>query len=144
MTAKKKPEDLLPAGAPTKYRPKYCDMLIAHMSRGSGSYLSFAGKIDVCYDTLYEWEKVHPAFSDAKKRGLAKNLLHWEEVGYEGMKNSGGKDQPTFNSTMWIFNMKNRHKWSDNKEVAITTPANNAPQIIVSLPDNGRSAPEKK
>lgn len=130
------------AGRPTKYKPEYCERLIAHMASGM-SYQSFAGVISTCYDTLYEWEKVYAEFSDAKKEGTAKNLQHWENLGFQGMWH-GGKDQPSFNSTLWIFNMKNRHKWSDNKEVSITTPANNAPQIIVSLPDNGRSAPEKK
>lgn len=146
MTAKKKVEvkkEVVPRkeGRPTKYKPEYCEMLLTHMASGF-SYLSFAGVVSVNYDTLYEWEKVHEEFSEAKKNGLAKNLHHWEQLGYQGMWH-GGKDQPSFNSTLWIFNMKNRHKWTDNKEVPIAA-STNAPQIIVQLPDNGRSAPEKK
>ena len=30
----------------------------------------------------------------------------------------GGKDNP-FNSTIWIFNMKNRFNWRDKKETTV-------------------------
>ncbi len=56
-------------GRPTLYRPEYCDRLILHCKKGL-SYEAFAGVVDVCVDTLYEWEKVHPKFSEAKKRLL--------------------------------------------------------------------------
>ena len=99
------------AGRPTKYKEEYCQELVNHMSNGF-SFESFAGIIEVCFDTLYEWKKVHPEFSEAHKKGLAVNLQYWEQAGIYGMKL--GKD---FNTPVWIFNMKNRHKWRDKHEV---------------------------
>ncbi len=74
--------------------------------------------------TLYNWEKVHSEFLDAKKEGSERNLLYWEKAGKEGLwdeteYNEQGKllSKRSLNSTVWIFNMKNRHRWRDNKDV---------------------------
>ncbi len=117
-------------GAPSKYRPEYCDMLIAHMTEGF-SFESFAGKISVCRDTLYEWAKcdaegkplIHAAFSDAKKIAAEKCLLYWEKQGIDGLWTTEQKSDDGYtttkklNATVWLFNMKNRHGWRDNKDV---------------------------
>lgn len=100
----------MPGGHPTDYDPKYCAMLVKHMAKGL-SFESFAGEIDVARATLYNWEKVHAKFLDAKRRGFDKNLAFWEKQSVTGLWNE--KDGPTFNSTNFIFNMKNRHKWRD-------------------------------
>ena len=75
-------------------------MLIDHMSQGY-SYQSFAADIDVSFDTLYEWEKVHPEFSESKKVGWAKSLKHWESIGIDS-----SIDKSNVNTAMWIFTMK--------------------------------------
>lgn len=100
-------------GRPSKYKPEYCDMLIEHMHAGF-SYEAFAGSIGVCWDTLYEWEKVHPEFSEAKRYGIAKGMMTWEQIGMDGCT---GKIQG-FNASTWIFNMKNRFRshWKDRTE----------------------------
>lgn len=103
------------AGAPSKYEPKYCQMLIDHMSQGL-SIEAFAGVADISIDTIYKWVKKHPEFAEAKKTGTAKSRLLWEKAGMQGMY-MGGKDTP-FNSTIWIFNMKNRFGWKDKHEVS--------------------------
>lgn len=59
--------------------------------------------------TLHEWVKVHAEFSEAKRQAYAKNLLFYEKLGLTDM---AGKIKG-FNATVWIFNMKNRHKWRD-------------------------------
>jgi hypothetical protein len=111
-------------GRPTKYEPIFCEMLIDHMSRGY-SYESFAGKISTVRATLYNWEQIHSDFLDAKNVGVEKNLLFWEEQGIEGMHNQTIKDEDgmvvtkSINATVWIFNMKNRHKWRDKSEAEI-------------------------
>jgi len=102
-------------GRPTLYKPEYCQMLITHMSEGL-SFESFAGLVSVSRQTIYDWEKANPEFLDAKKLAMEKNRLFWEKVGVQGMF-MGGKDNP-FNSTVWIFNMKNRFNWSDKKETS--------------------------
>lgn len=125
-------------GRPTKYKPEYCKDLIDHMSEGL-SYESFAAVISVDRDTLYEWEKVHKEFSDAKKAAFDVNLLFWERQGLDGLFNETEYDEkgrPTksksINATVWIFNMKNRHRWRDKQPDEADTVVNN----ISSLSDD--------
>jgi len=104
-------------GQPSKYKPEYCEMLLKHMGQGL-SYQSFAAIVDVDADTLYNWEKLHPEFSDTKKRAFSKCLLRWEQIGLTGTLGINTKDNKlgAFNSTAWIFNMKNRFNWRDKHE----------------------------
>jgi len=102
-------------GRPTKYNPDYCNLLIEHLTNGF-SYQSFAAICAVDIDTLYQWEKDHPDFSEAKRRAMPYARLFWEK---EGMKGMQGKTR-AFNSTVWVFTMKNRFKWHDN--VVIESP----------------------
>jgi hypothetical protein len=103
-------------GRPSLYQPEYCQMLIDHMDEGL-SFESFAGVIDVCTDTLYKWsdedcEQFHEDFFEAKKCAFAKNLLWWEREGIRGLWSSR---EGSFNSSNYIFQMKNRHKWRDKQ-----------------------------
>jgi len=111
-----------PVGRPTKYLPKYCDMLIDHMESGL-EYLSFAGLCRVHYDTLYQWEKDYPEFSEAKKIGKALSFLYWDKLGRDGVKDREHFDdegkllfKEKVNPAVYIFNMKNRHGWRDTAE----------------------------
>lgn len=133
------------AGRPTKYREEHCDKLIEHLKKG-GSLESFAAIIDVNPDTVFEWLKVHEAFSEAKKVGDAHNLNFFERLAISGMTGQLTRKQrqyvkdpetgrrklkvdedgqpiyrevpATFNSTAWIFMMKNRHNWRDKRELS--------------------------
>ena len=112
-----------PVGRPTVYDDSYPQKLIEHMAAGF-SYESFAGVIGTFRTTLYNWEKIYPEFLDAKKEGSDRNLLFWEKAGHEGLfeqteYNSDGKPiySKKLNSTVWIFSMKNRHKWKDKQEI---------------------------
>lgn len=92
-----------PDGQPTKYKPEYCQQLIAHMAKGF-SFESFAADCRVSFETLYEWARVHPEFSEAKKQGKSLELKMWESMATAG---SAGKIK-NFNSTAMIFSMKNK------------------------------------
>lgn len=113
----KKPEPpKRPMGRPTKYKPEYCDALIEHMANGY-SFESFGATIGVARDAVFEWAKVHEEFSDAKSRALDKNLLWFEDQARKGMWTD--KDGPQLNNTVWVFSMKNRHGWRDNKDLNV-------------------------
>jgi transposase len=120
------------AGRPSKYKPEFCEMVIAHMEKGN-SFWSFAAEVDVCFDTLSEWCRAHPEFSEAKKRGMAKLLKFDEQLNLMGSSGqlkrvarvetiteddgNGGMrkreivhhDSATFAQTYRIFMMKNRY-----------------------------------
>lgn len=93
---------------PSLYKKKYCDELLAHMSEGF-SFENFAGLIGVHRDTLYEWTKAHPEFSDAKKRGLDLSLLFWERLGIR----AASGELKGINPAIFIFTLKNRFGWKD-------------------------------
>jgi len=103
-------------GRPSLYDPKYCKEIIVWMARGF-SIKSFAGKIGVDESTIYSWIDKHKELNQSIKRGRAKSVLYWEQIGMLGMM---GKI-PNFNATIWIFNMKNRLGWSDKLSVDIET-----------------------
>ena len=97
-----------------KYDQKYCDELISHMEKGK-SFESFAGTIRVNRATIFRWKKNYEEFREAYEVGFCLSLNKWEDIGLAGLY-MGGKDNP-FNSTVWVFNMKNRFGWTDKKEV---------------------------
>jgi hypothetical protein len=101
----------MPAGRPTDYRPEYCDDLVWHMNEGL-SFESFAGKVGVNRDTVHEWAKVHPAFSEAKKRGEALSRACWENI----LKTIAATG--TGNATAAIFALKNKFpaEWRDRHQ----------------------------
>lgn len=110
----------MPAGRPTKYKKRYCQDLIDHMSQGY-SFESFAGLIGTTKDTIYAWSRKHKEFSDAKKAGTEASRMFWERMAVDNLINSTetrGKSSSSksLNSTVWIFNMKNRFGWRDRVE----------------------------
>ena len=81
------------------------------------SFESFAAVIDVDSDTLYKWsqedgEQFKAGFFEAKRIAFSKNLLWWEKEGIDGLWNT---KKGSFNSSNFIFQMKNRHKWRDKQ-----------------------------
>jgi hypothetical protein len=126
-----------PFGRPTKYDPEMIKEIIPFMSQGY-SKEALAGHLKICKDTLYEWIKEYPDFSDAINKGTSESLKFWEKIGIENILNvseSDGKNSrsQSLNASAWIFNMKNRFKWNDNKE-------ENDKPIVVNL----NYDPEKK
>jgi hypothetical protein len=133
------------AGRPTDYKPEYCDMLIDHMGQGY-SFESFAGLVDVARSTIYEWVENQPDFSDAKSTAFEKSRLFWEKAGIDGLFSETEYDEkgkPTksrsLNSTVWIFNMKNRFKdeWREKQE--IKHEGNPDAPVIFKLDDRFRT-----
>lgn len=92
-------------GRKSKYKEKYVEDLIEHMKEGN-SYKSFAAKIGVHVDTLYEWESKYSEFSEAKKVAFSMSESYWEDLGKKMAE--GG------NASVWKFNMKNRFGWKEN------------------------------
>lgn len=120
----------MPAGRPTSYEERFCEMLIDHMAQGF-SYESFAGLVGVSKQTIYDWEKANPQFLYSKKIGVEKSRLFWETQGIEGIyttetfeqdENGSRSTKKALNSSVWIFNMKNRFKdeWREKQETELS------------------------
>lgn len=119
MATKKKTEPANKVGRPTDYRPEYCGRLIDHMSKGL-SYETFGALIDVSKQTIYDWEARFPEFLDAKKTAFTKCQLFWENIGVEGIWNY--PNEKTLNTGNYVFQMKNRFKWTDRVDVTEHKP----------------------
>lgn len=109
-----------PGGRPTKYKPEYCKQIVDYFSVKPFKVISgrevandlpqlslFAHSIGVNQDTLHEWNKNYPEFSEAFKK--AKEL---QEAFLLSNGLSGRYQQPAF-----IFTMKNVCKWTDRQEI---------------------------
>lgn len=104
-------------GRPTKYKPEYCDKAIELGKRGK-SFTYIAAELDIHKDTLYEWIKNYPDFSDAMTKSRYHSQKWWEDMGQENLK------AKTFQSAIYNKQMACRfpddyaerhHVTSDNK-----------------------------
>lgn len=66
----------------------------------------FAREIGVSKDTLYEWAKIHPEFSDSLKEVKLLQEEHLVTCGLKGL----------FNPSAFIFSSKNMIGWRDKQE----------------------------
>lgn len=99
-----------PMGRPSKYSPHYCDEVVAAMGEGL-SLTAFAGMIGVSKDTVYEWIKEHPDFSDAVSRARPKRLMYLERRFLDA--ETGAR------ASTHQFALKNadRDEWRDKQDV---------------------------
>lgn len=148
----------MPAGAPTKYDPKYNSQVVKLCKLGATDK-EIADFFEVSEDTIHEWKKVHPKFSESIKEGkvyadanVADKLYH-RATGYdhpevdikvidgEIVKTPLTKHYPP-DTAAAIFWLKNRRKkqWRDKIEQGFTDGEGNDinPVHIFKLPDNGR------
>ena len=97
-------------GRPSKYKPEFCERVVEIASQGKGK-AEIAFELGVDRDTLREWAKAKPEFSVAIKKAYEAALVWWEKKGREGTVG----EIEGFNSTSYIFQMKNRFKddWRD-------------------------------
>ena len=91
------------------------------MSKGY-SKQACAGELKVSEKTIYAWIEAHKEFEEAIRVGECLSALFWEKQGIEGLYNTTDYDEDgkktssrSLNASVWIFNMKNRHKWRDKQ-----------------------------
>jgi hypothetical protein len=101
-------------GRPTKYKPQYCEQLIAYMTQEPWEDVevthtnrkgetwtetkrranpirfvtAFAYEIGVTRETLAEWCRVHPEFSDAYTRAREMQSEHLLQCGFMGLSDA--------------------------------------------------------
>lgn len=105
----------------SKYDPKFCQMLIDHMSQGK-SFESFGAKANAGYRTLYDWVEKHPDFREAKQIAEMKALdfLETMSIAKVSGKSIQGFDPKKSDTAMLIFYQKTRfHKVYGEKKPEI-------------------------
>lgn len=110
-------------GRPTKFEAVFCDRVI-DMGKEGASKAEMAFALGVARSTFDLWEKEHSEFSEAVKTAVSFAQGWWEQKGRSAV--FGGV--PNFNSTAFIFTMKNRFPadWKDKTEV----DQNHAGQVV--------------
>ncbi len=91
-------------GRPTKYDPSWMLDAIIEAGRLGATKEKMAAMIGISKDTLYRWIEEDPEFSDAIKEGELLSQVWWENAGQLAAIGT----VEGFNSTAWIFSMKNR------------------------------------
>jgi len=103
------------AGRPTKYEgDKTCQAIYAITENMTAKeFFSFCGvehmahALDVHKDTIYEWKKQHPEFSDAIKRWETKRNMLFYSLAVS----------PQIRDAKWIFLAKNWLGMTDKQEI---------------------------
>ena len=101
---------------PTSYRPEFCDQVIEYGKAGK-SLAWMAAELDVSKDTVYEWAKVHPEFSDALTRARNHAQRWWEDLGQENILSRPGEG--SLNAGVYSRSMAARFPddWRDKQEI---------------------------
>jgi hypothetical protein len=105
-------------GRPSKYKKEYCSRAIELFSEGK-SVIQIAAELNVSRDTVYEWQKVYPEFSDSIKKGMTKSEAYWEHL-----LQGAAAGLVNVNSAALIFLLKNRFQWKDRIEQDIDLKGN--------------------
>jgi hypothetical protein len=114
-----------PGGQPTKYNPEWVETIPNMFSEGQ-SVLEVAISLGVCKDSLYEYAKLYPEFSDALSRGKAISQAWWERQGRENLYDTSEYDSENkisttrkFNDRLWNKNVSCRFRkdWTDKSEL---------------------------
>ena len=124
-------------GRPTLYKEEYIDLAYKYVLLGADNE-TLAKYFEVNIDTIYEWKKRHPLFSDALKKGKAiadakvAESLYNRACGFKIKKvkhatfNGAITDREEYEEevapdpTAMIFWLKNRQPkmWRDKREVS--------------------------
>lgn len=114
-------------GRPTLYRPEMCEAVVEWGKQGK-SKTWIAAELDITKETLYQWIKTYPDFSDAITRATVQCQRWWEDAGQNGLTSN------VFNSTVWTKNMaaRFRDEWTDRQEISGMDGAPLIPAIHVT------------
>lgn len=118
-------------GRPTDYLPEHCESVIEYGKQGK-SVAWMAAELGVHKDTLYQWAKTHPEFSDAFTRAKLESQRWWEDAGQSGLVMAPGAG--SFNGSVWSRSMAARfpEDWREKSGVELTG-ANGGPVQIENI-----------
>lgn len=128
-----------PGGRPSKYDPSLIDQVNDYLKGAVPQNMKIPTiegisiKLGVCRDTLYEWAKKYPEFSDTieKTKTLQKEYL--QEIGI-----FGGKE---INATIVALLLKVNHEMVEKSAVDVTSGGEKITPIFngLSVKDRGNS-----
>lgn len=116
-------------GRPSDYAPAYCGVVI-RLGQEGYSKTEIAEALDVHRDTLYEWEKQHPEFSDALSRAMFASQAWWEAQARAGIR----APTASFNAGLFGKVMAARFpaEWRESKDVNLGGQKEGVPVVVDS------------
>ena len=117
-----------PVGAPSKYKPEYCDIVIKHGKEGK-SLEQIALQLDVSYRTLCNWREEFPEFFHALETAHRFSQAWWEDTAQNHIVES--KDDKKINAGLWAKVMAARfpETYSERNKVELTGKDGKAMEI---------------
>jgi hypothetical protein len=126
MTKKKAPSELLKMGRPTKYLPEVIHAKIDDYLQSCGqeqaklpSIAGLANYLGITKDTIYQWVKIYPDFSDYIKKVATQQ----EEI----LQSSGLFGGREINGSVAIFLLKALHQYKDTQDTQTLIQVNIKP-----------------
>jgi hypothetical protein len=103
-------------GAPTKYQKDFHPQNFIELSNKGKCLAQIARAWNVHRDTIYEWAKKHPKFSDAIKKGKELCEAWYMDTGQAAMLGAVTiEGKPIrMNNGMFVWMTKNLFKWTNN------------------------------
>lgn len=96
-------EEPRPVGAPSKYRPAFCEEVI-RLGKEGKSPAQMCAHFDISRQTIDNWAEAHPEFLEAYTRAKVHCQAWWEDKGMSGM------EKPGFNAPVWKKSMEARFR----------------------------------
>jgi len=127
-------------GRPSKYQPRFCDIVVQVGQRG-GSMVAMAEACDAMRVNLYDWAEQHPEFSSALVRAKQAEQIFWENMGLQGLH------ADRFNAMVWKTSMQARFRedYTERKVQEVTGKDGGAIQTEVKTTiDATALAPEAR
>jgi hypothetical protein len=129
-----------PVGRPSKYKPEYCERVIAMAKEGKG-WANYAAEFEVDRASLYDWAASHEDFSTALMRAKVLEQQWWEDQARENLKSR------EFNANLWIKSAQARFRddYTERKETAVTGADGGAVKVETTKKfDASELAPEER
>lgn len=151
----------------SRYRPEFHDDWAFSLALRGATNEEIAEAFHISTRTFIRWKKDNPSLNDAVTEGKeiadtkVEKALYTRAIGYESVESerivSVDKDgnptparvktvtkrvPPDTMAIMYWLNNRRRANWSQRQELAISADED-APNVVICLPDNGRGQSEK-
>jgi len=119
---------------PSIYRPEYHPVSFVELSQKGKCKAQIARDWQISRETIYEWERKYPEFSDAVKRGVEYCEAWYMDIGQAAMVNKAkdAEGRPIkVELGFYVWMTKNICKWSEKIEQKNEFQNTESVQVVV-------------
>ena len=121
-------------GRPSKYNPDMCAKALDIFKEGK-SIRNVAAKLGIHRDTLYEYMKIHPEFSDTVSHGLDLAFAYLEDKLFELIENKSKYNKPEFNAVNMALRTRFHEVYGDRHKIDQTVDQTTSIEIKIDSDD---------